>query len=150
MRKRMSHWWKAVLRVNPTFHFEASTGRSPSLASDGGTDRSVRATNGVEVMDSAVDEKKEGIANPSEALIAILDAARKTLSNGSHPAGEDGHPSERIYNVREAGELLRYKSSYIYELVKRGELAAIRHGKYITIRESAIRDFIRRNERRGE
>jgi|SRR5215469_293481 len=101
-------------------------------------------------MDSAVDEKKEGIANSSEALIAILDAARKTLSNGSHPAGEDGHRSERICNVREAGELLRYKYSYVYELVKRGELAAIRHGKYITIRESAIRDFIRRNERRGE
>jgi hypothetical protein len=36
------------------------------------------------------------------------------------------------------------------DLVKRGELAAIRHGKYITIREAAIRDFISRNERRGE
>ncbi len=101
-------------------------------------------------MDSAVDDKKNAIANPSETLIAILDAARKSLSNGSRRAEKDEESSERIYNVREAGELLRYKASYIYELVKRGEIAAIRHGKYITIRESAIRDFIRRNERRGK
>lgn len=100
-------------------------------------------------MDSGVDEKKDAIANPSETLIAILDAARKSLSSGSGRAGQNGEPSERIYNVREGGELLRYKTSYIYELVKGGELAAIRHGKYITIRESAIRDFIRRNESRG-
>ena len=71
------------------------------------------------------------------------------MNNGADRTGENAEPAERIYNVRE-GELLRYKVSYIYELVKRGELAAIRHGKYITIRESAIRDFIRRNERRGE
>ncbi len=101
-------------------------------------------------MDSTIDEKKDAIANPSEALIAILDAARKSLSNGSGRAGEKEQAAERIYNVREAGELLRYKTSYIYELVKRGERAAIRHGKYITIRESAIRDFIRRNEHHGE
>lgn len=101
-------------------------------------------------MDSVVDQKKSAVANPREALIAILDEARKSLSNGSGGPNRSGEPAERIYNVREAGELLRYKSSYIYELVKRGELAAIRHGKYITIRESAIRDFIRRNERRGE
>jgi excisionase family DNA binding protein len=101
-------------------------------------------------MDSPLDDKKNEVANPSEALIAILDAARKSLSNGSGGAHERGESAERIYNVREAGELLRYKTSYIYELVKRGEIAAIRHGKYITIRESAIREFIRRNERRGE
>jgi excisionase family DNA binding protein len=105
---------------------------------------------GVDDMDSAFDGKKEAFTNPSEALIAILDAARKSLSNGSGRAGKNEQPAERIYNVREAGELLRYKTSYIYELVKRGELAAIRHGKYITIRESAIREFIARNERRGE
>lgn len=101
-------------------------------------------------MDSVVDEKKSAVANPREALIAILDEARKSLSDGLGGANGRREPAERIYNVREAGELLRYKSSYIYELVKRGDLAAIRHGKYITIRESAIRDFIRRNERRGE
>jgi excisionase family DNA binding protein len=101
-------------------------------------------------MDSAVDEKKDTLANPSEALIAILDAARKSLSNGSGRTNGNEQATERIYNVREAGELLRYKTSYIYELVKRGELAAIRHGKYITIRESAIREFIARNERRGD
>lgn len=101
-------------------------------------------------MDSALEEKKGATANPSETLIAILDAARKSLSNDAQRPGEKAERAERIYNVREAGELLRYKVSYIYELVKRGELAAIRHGKYITIRESAIRDFIKRNERRGE
>lgn len=101
-------------------------------------------------MDSSVEEKKGATGNPSETLIAILDAARNSLSNGAPRPGEKAEPAERIYNVREAGELLRYKVSYIYELVKRGELAAIRHGKYITIRESAIRDFIKRNERRGE
>jgi len=102
------------------------------------------------VMDSTPEEKKSAVANPREALIAILDEARKSLSNGSGGADGNGEPAERIYNVREAGEFLRYKSSYIYELVKRGDLAAIRHGKYITIREGAIRDFISRNERRGE
>lgn len=101
-------------------------------------------------MDSVVDEKKRAVADSREALIAILDEARKSLSHSAGSANGRGEPAERIYNVREAGELLRYKSSYIYELVKRGDLAAIRHGKYITIRESAIRDFIRRNERRGE
>ncbi len=101
-------------------------------------------------MDSAVDEKKDAFANPSEALIAILDAARKSLSNGSDRGAKNEQTAERIYNVIETGELLRYKTSYIYELVKHGELAAIRHGKYITIRESAIREFIARNERRGE
>lgn len=101
-------------------------------------------------MDSVVDEKKNGIANRTDSLIAILDAARDSLSNGAARAQQNKKPTEAIYNAREAGEILRYKTSYIYELVRRGELAAIRHGKYITIRESAIREFIRRNEQRGE
>jgi excisionase family DNA binding protein len=101
-------------------------------------------------MVSAPEGKKNAIANPREALIAILDEAWKSLSNGSRGTGENGTPAERIYNVREASEILRYKPSYVYELVKRGELAAIRHRKYITIRESALRDFIMRNEHRIE
>ncbi len=100
-------------------------------------------------MKTIVDDNKEPGLNPGEILIAIIDAARKTLNengNGTSPKEE----TERIYTAREAADLLRYKTSYIYEMVKRGELAAIRHGKYITIRDSAIRDFIARNERRGD
>jgi excisionase family DNA binding protein len=100
-------------------------------------------------MKTIVDDNKEPGLNPGEILIAIIDAARKTLNengNGTSPKEE----TERIYTAREAADLLRYKTSYIYEMVKRGEMAAIRHGKYITIRDSAIRDFIARNERRGD
>ena len=51
-------------------------------------------------MKTIVDDNKEPGLNPGEVLIAILDAARKTLGengNGTSPKEE----TERIYTVRE-------------------------------------------------
>jgi excisionase family DNA binding protein len=98
---------------------------------------------------SVVQGSSEANQGPAEILLAVMDAASKMLRANKQPSAGEPEPREQIYTVREAAGLLRYKPSYIYELVKRGELASIRHGKYITIRDAAIRDFIVHNERRG-
>jgi excisionase family DNA binding protein len=67
----------------------------------------------------------------------------------SHETKETQRPSEgeRLLTVGEVAVMLRYAESYVYELVRRGELRAVRHGKYIRIKPSAVQKFIASHER---
>lgn len=70
---------------------------------------------------------------------------------------EDGPPSpattqplpaseEPLLNVEAAAARMGFARSYVYELVRRGKLRAIRHGKYVRIRAAAIDEWIAENE----
>src|SRR5437867_6852963 len=64
----------------------------------------------------------------------------------------DGHREERqaegLLTVAEVAERLRLKEAYVYELARRGEIPCVRTGKYVRIRESAVREWIARNEQK--
>ena len=45
---------------------------------------------------------------------------------------------DRIITVAEAAGMMGYKESYVYELIRRGELLCIRHGKYVRLRGSSV------------
>jgi len=66
----------------------------------------------------------------------LLNSERATQSPGAEP-----DPT-----VREAATRLHLAESYIYELVRSQQLAAVRTGKYIRIRTSTIEHFIALHE----
>lgn len=51
-----------------------------------------------------------------------------------------------MLNVEAAAARMGFARSYVYELVRRGKLRAIRHGKYVRIRAAAIDEWIAENE----
>jgi excisionase family DNA binding protein len=53
---------------------------------------------------------------------------------------------EHLLTVPEAAMQLGFASSYAYELVKRGALAAVRRGRYVRIRPTALAAFIAAHE----
>ena|SRR5947209_7333613 len=75
------------------------------------------------------------------ALAARLAAVRQA------PAPEPG--DRLLLTVAEAAERLGYKQSYLYELVRRGEIDVIRSGRLVRIRQSAVNAYMAQNERRG-
>ena len=46
---------------------------------------------------------------------------------------------EKLYTVLEAAEILRVRRDTVYNLIKRGDLPAIRMGRVVRIPESAFR-----------
>jgi excisionase family DNA binding protein len=57
--------------------------------------------------------------------------------------------SERLLAVPEVAVMLGYARSYVYELLRRGDLPAVRHKKYVRVRHSAVLKFIAQHERQG-
>lgn len=55
--------------------------------------------------------------------------------------------NERLLTVSDAAKILSYAKSYVYELLRKGELPAVRRKKYVRVRYSALLQFISRNER---
>lgn len=50
-----------------------------------------------------------------------------------------------LYTVKEASELLKTNTNYVYELIKKGMLPALKLGSF-KIRRSTILDFLEKNE----
>lgn len=50
-----------------------------------------------------------------------------------------------LYTVAEAAKLLKTNNNYIYELIKRGLLPALKLGSY-KIRKEALLEFLKTNE----
>ena len=50
-----------------------------------------------------------------------------------------------LYTVAETAKLLKTNSNYVYELIKRGLLPALKLGSY-KVRKTAITNFLEKNE----
>lgn len=52
---------------------------------------------------------------------------------------------ENIYTVKEASKILKTNTNYVYELIKRGIIPALKIGSF-KIRQSAIENFLEKYE----
>ncbi|HEV3109890.1 MAG TPA: helix-turn-helix domain-containing protein [Candidatus Binataceae bacterium] len=81
------------------------------------------------------------------ALAALQTALAARLMTGSssatHTAATDADP---LLTAQEAASRLHLAVSYVYELVRSQQLPAIRSGKYVRIRASAVERFITQHE----
>jgi excisionase family DNA binding protein len=70
-------------------------------------------------------------------LAAIQSALAVRLHESTNSLSESAPTSEpdRAITVEEAADRLTFTAQYVYELIKRGQLPAIRTGKYVRIRE---------------
>jgi excisionase family DNA binding protein len=54
-----------------------------------------------------------------------------------------------LLSVTETAKLLSYRASYVYEMLRRGDLPAVRDRKFVRVRQSAVNEYIAQHERRG-
>ena len=81
------------------------------------------------------------------AVLAALSASG--LTRVEHQPSESyraADPEQRLLTVTEVGEILRFARGYTYELVRRGEIRALHHGKYWRISLAAVEEFIAKHE----
>ncbi|HEV8348116.1 MAG TPA: helix-turn-helix domain-containing protein [Vicinamibacterales bacterium] len=69
-----------------------------------------------------------------QTRLAILAAAAVGVGSS------DGGPT--CYDVREVAERLKMDVSYVYKLVKRGELTAFKQGRVVRVRREDLERFI--------
>lgn len=82
---------------------------------------------------------------------AVLAAVAARLAQPS-PAPLPLNPEcdvSQLLTVPQAAALLGYRPSYLYEMLRRGDLPAVRDRKFVRIRQSAINDYISAHEQRG-
>jgi excisionase family DNA binding protein len=80
-------------------------------------------------------------------LIALAVEVIARLAAPAPAPAAPSNPITRLLTVAEVASALRCTIGHAYELVKQGELAAVRHGKSIVVRASAVEDFISRHEK---
>jgi excisionase family DNA binding protein len=73
------------------------------------------------------------------------EATRKEPAGGAVDAPEP----ERLLTAPEAANLMGFAPSYVYEMVRRGDLPAVRRKKYVRLRRSAVMRWITEHERWG-
>ena len=56
---------------------------------------------------------------------------------------------DRLLAVAKVAEILEFTEQYVYELIRRGHLSAVRSGKYVRVSASAVDSFIKNGPRDG-
>src|SRR5881396_1896001 len=56
---------------------------------------------------------------------------------------------DRLLAVAKVAEMLEFTEEYVYELIRRGHLPAVRSGKYVRVSASAVDSFIKNGPRDG-
>jgi excisionase family DNA binding protein len=79
----------------------------------------------------------------------ITDAGNHGDTEANKPISQSQSQAERLLAVPEVAVMLGYAKSYVYELLRRGDLPAVRHKKYVRVRHSAVLKFIAQHEQRG-
>ena len=94
-------------------------------------------------------------------LLALCAAVIVALSSGDDSAEAKpnaqaalaAEPKQRagdnLLTVPEVAEILGFARGYVYEIVRRGQIRAVHHGKYWRITIAAVEEFIRENEGAG-
>ena len=88
---------------------------------------------------------------PAEALAALLLKVAALIIAVTAPTllatatvNEEGN--DRLLTVPEAARRLNLAPSYLYELVRKGQLPALRLGRYVRLRPETLRTFIAAQE----
>jgi excisionase family DNA binding protein len=84
--------------------------------------------------------------------IAIALAGRMAALSQPRPGPEPSRQQAEVdplLTVAQAAALLGYRPSYLYEMLRHGDLPAIRDRKFVRVRQSAISEYIAHHERRG-
>lgn len=76
---------------------------------------------------------------------ATTDAVTNRQSEQTAPTVKD----EQLLTVDQVADILRFARSYTYELVRRGEIRALHHGRYWRVRASEVEKFIAKHEENG-
>lgn len=84
------------------------------------------------------------LARCAAVLAALSAAGRARIEQRSNE--NQGTNPERLLTVPEVATILGFARGYTYELVRRGEIRALHHGKYWRITPAAVEEFIRKNE----
>jgi excisionase family DNA binding protein len=91
------------------------------------------------------DEERRCVVSQLAALIILLQSSVAAAPVGSAAPPEPG--AERLLTVPATAERLGFAKSYVYEIIRRGELRAVRRGKYVRVRQSAIEEWTRAHEK---
>jgi excisionase family DNA binding protein len=93
-------------------------------------------------------ESRNLLLSRCAAILAALSALDEPASDERGGAADPER--DRMLTVPEVAELLGFARGYTYELLRRGEIRALHHGKYWRISPTAVAEFIRSHEGRGE
>jgi excisionase family DNA binding protein len=98
-------------------------------------------------------ERAEALSEPTRSILVARCAAVLCALSASGLARFDQQPSEnqaaqpeRLLTVLEVAEMLSFARGYTYELVRRGEIRALHHGKHWRISLAAVKEFIAKYE----
>lgn len=91
------------------------------------------------------DEERRRVVSQLAALIVLLESSAVAITPVSKVAPPEPR-AERLLTVPATAERMGFAKSYIYEIIRRGELRAVRRGKYIRVRESAVDEWVRAHE----
>ena len=92
--------------------------------------------------------KDKLVARCAALIVTLTLPASEPVQTREAPAGQ-AEPSERLLTAGETAGMLGCATSYVYELLRKGAIPAIRLGKYVRIRYSTLVELIERNERAG-
>jgi excisionase family DNA binding protein len=81
-----------------------------------------------------------------QSVLAARIASAEAAAPAPAPAPAEHDP---LLTIPEVAKLLGFARGYTYELVRRGEIRAVHHGKYWRIPKASVDDFIRANAGRG-
>ncbi len=98
-------------------------------------------------------ELSRGDAIPPDEIPAILGKLeelrallwRKMLTVPLPPVGSAGTPRSELMTVAEVAVALRFSRGHVYELVRSGQLGAIRNGRTVRVPAEALADWQARN-----
>lgn len=92
-------------------------------------------------------EERCRLVSQLAALIVVIESSSARPVEAPVPQGRDSaRDDDRLLRVPEAAEILGFARSYIYELIRRGELPAVQSGRHVRLRRSALREWARRHE----
>jgi excisionase family DNA binding protein len=91
-------------------------------------------------------EKSRLIAQCAAIVMALTRATSDMVINAKSEQVAPMVPEERLLTVDQVAAILGFASSYVYELLRRGEIRGMHHGKYWRIRRSEVEKFIAKYE----
>lgn len=81
---------------------------------------------------------------------AVLSALSAPMAaDGQHRTTPEAEPPPCLLSVPQVAELLGFRPSHVYQMIRQGDLPAVRHGKYVRVRAEAVGDFVAVHERQG-
>jgi excisionase family DNA binding protein len=84
-----------------------------------------------------------------QLLALVVDALARLMVPTASATPVQADPGPRLLKVPEVAAALRVTVGHVYELIRQGELAAVRFGKCIVVREATLLEFIDQHEKRG-